>query len=133
MNWKLFTVGIVAVVTVVSFMHYNAFFLGNSSGLNYLVQHLANAVGVSVGVEENQYNLVAKQLEEKAVELENQEIILRDLEREIVEQISENRRYERRAFLYTSIVGLVVIFLLLLNFYLDIKWRKKKNSNSLKS
>ncbi len=130
MNWKFFTVGVVTVVTVISFMHYNAFLEG-SSGFNYLVQHLANAVGVSVGVEENQYNVVAKQLEERALELENQEASLRDLEREIVEQISENKRYERRAFLYATVVGSVVIFLLLLNFYFDMKWRKKKKDKSL--
>jgi hypothetical protein len=128
MNWKFFTVGVVTVVTVFSFMHYNAFFLEDASGINYIVQHLANAVGVSVGVEENQYNLVAKQLEERALELENQEASLRDLEREIVEQISENKRYERRAFLYATAVGSVVLFLLLLNFYFDMKWRKKKKN-----
>lgn len=92
-----------------------------------MADQMANAVGVSIGVEENQYNTIAKQLEEKAEELDSKEIALRDLEQQVIERISEERRSERRIFLYISIVGLVILSLLLANFYYDIKWRKKRS------
>ncbi len=126
MNWKLFIAGFVAVVTVTSFMHYNAFFLERSSSFDYMVQQAANVVGVTIGVGENQYNTIAQQLREKEEELESREVSLLELEQEVKEQISQNRRFERRAYLYISIVGSIVLSLLALNFYLDLKWRRRK-------
>ena len=126
MDGKLVIMSMVAVLTVASFLHYNAFFLEGSSGFNYVIQQAANAVGVSIGVAENQYNTVAQQLREKEEELNSREVGLRELEREIINQMSQSRRFERRAFLYVSIVGAIVISLLVLNFYLDLRWRRKR-------
>lgn len=127
MSWKAFIAGIVSVVTVLSFLHYQAFFLDRSQTLSYIADQMANAVGVSIGVEENRYNTVAKQLEQRAEELDSREMTLLDLERQVVERISEERRSERRIFLYVSIVGLTMLSLLLANFYFDIKWRKSRS------
>jgi len=126
MSWKLFAIGIIAVVTVFSFLHYNAFFFESSPGFSYVLQQAANAVGVTIGVEENQYNRIAQQLREKEEELDSRETSLLELEQKIKDQISEDRRFERRAYLYISLVGAAVLSLLALNFYLDLKWRRRK-------
>lgn len=127
MSWKAFIAGFVFLLTVFSFLHYQSFFLDRSQTLSYMADQMANAVGVSTGVEENQYNTVAKQLEERAEELDSREMALRDLEQQVVEQVSEERRSERRIFLYVSVVGVIILSLLLANFYFDIKWRKKRS------
>lgn len=126
MSWKAFIASVVTVVTALSFLHYQAFFLDRSQTLSYVADQMANVVGVTIGVEENRYNTVAKQLEQRAEELDSREMTLLDLERQVVERISEERRSERRIFLYVSIVGLTMLSLLLANFYFDIKWRKSR-------
>ena len=126
MNTKLFAIGVVSVITVFSFLYYQSFFLDRSQSLSYITEQFANAVGVNVGVEENQYNTVAQQLREKEKELDNRERSLLDLEREIITQISEERKSQRVLFLYVSVVGSVLMVFLVLNFYFDMKWRRGK-------
>lgn len=131
MNTRFFAIGVICVITVFSFFYYQSFFLDRSQSLSYVAESLANAVGVNVGVEENRYNTVAQQLKEKEEELNSRETSLLDLEREITEQISKERRSDRVTFLYISIVGLVLMILLSANFYFDMKWRKRKKKESL--
>ena len=91
---------------------------------------LANAVGVSIGVEENVYNRVAKQLEERAKELDERETSLVDLEKEIVTEIREERKKENIHLLYIAVFLGIISILLFINFYFDWKrslsFRKNK-------
>ena len=126
MNWKLFTAGALAVVAVLSVLYYNGFFLERSTALGRAVQQSAAAIGVSLGIEENEHSRIAQQLQERAEELDNRERSLNDLEQEIVQQMAEERRSERRIFLYISLVAGALLALIGANFYYDVAWRRKR-------
>jgi hypothetical protein len=71
---------------------------------------LGQAVGASATVVPNQYNSVAAQIVQK-----EQEIALR--EAELAAQEGSNEM--NAGLIYTTIIGAVLLFLILLNFYLD--------------
>ncbi len=121
-----------ALVAIFSFSYYNGFFLERTSFFGGPLGQAANAVGVSIGVEENEYNRIAQQLKERAEELDEKEKSLQEIEEEILEELREERREERQAFLFMSLGGVVMFGLISANFYYDIAWRrtkKEKRSN----
>lgn len=83
---------------------------------------MGEAVGMSVGVPENEYNKIAAQLEAKEKSLLEKERELKNLELEITRSYKGNEW----VIIFLSI-GIVVLFILVgLNYYLDYKRRKRE-------
>ncbi|MFP4022802.1 MAG: hypothetical protein ACLFNR_00130 [Candidatus Paceibacterota bacterium] len=126
--WKLkagtFLMGLAFITGLLYSLSGVAISYGGISGF------FANAVGVSVGVEENAYNKIARQLEERAEELDSREESLAEMEEEIISQIKEEKRKERVALLYTFLISAVLAILLFTNFYLD--WKRGKRIKKIK-
>lgn len=89
----------------------------------------ASAVGVSVGVEETEYSRVAEQLRQRAVELENKQKSLVELQSEVEAELAAERRSERRMFLYFSALTMFLGVVVAVNFYLD--WRRTRRLRNL--
>lgn len=87
----------------------------------HLAAEMGGATGAQVLVEENPYNQVAQQLAEKEEELEERE--------EELGVLLDERETESNSTL-NLILGLVIVLFILLvsNFYLDFKARKRENS-----
>lgn len=121
--WKLYTSVCILCVSLLSFSYYNNFFSDNPHIVNSMANQFANAIGVNVEIEPNQYNTLAAQLKEKEQELYEQEIAIAEAERRILEQYKEDRKQNRLIFLYVSFISGVLLLLILINFYMD--WNKK--------
>lgn len=80
----------------------------------------SSAVGLSVGVPENPINTLARQLEEKEKRLAQKEEDLLKKEDDLKKIIREDKTVK---FLMIGIV--VLFFLVMLNYFLDYKRRKK--------
>ena len=84
-------------------------------------------VGASVAVQPNPYNTLAQQVTEKERELDQREkeIIVREREVETTRFV-ETR--DQTSLIYTTLVGLLLLALILLNFVLDA--RRNRNNSS---
>ena len=103
------------------------FVLGlNPVGITKFVgSKIGSAIGISVGVQENSYNKLALQLQEKEEELAEKEENLDRIESEIV---AKNNLFQNRLLLIV-VFGITILFvLILLNYYFDHK-RRKANLN----
>ena len=110
---------IFTLVAGLSFGHYHDLLLTEPA------QYMANAIGVSVGVEETEYSRIARQLEDRATELEAKGQSLAELEQEVIAEIREERRRERFGFLVLSIIATIILILLVINFIQDWRWRRR--------
>ncbi len=128
--WKLRLAIFLFLVAAGSFGYYHNFFLEYSVWSTDWGRAAADSVGVSVGVEENEYNQVAEQLKERANQLDSREQSLAELEQEIKAELIAERQAERRAFLFLSVASVVLMALLAVNFYLD--WRRSERIRRIK-
>jgi flagellar biogenesis protein FliO len=86
------------------------------------LSNLANVVGMSVGVPQNETNKLAQDLETKSVQLSEREKAIDAREREFrAIVVDENARQMRLTILLISGATLFLITLIGLNFYLDRK------------
>jgi hypothetical protein len=91
----------------------------------------AAKMNVSAGVDSNQYNSVAAQLEVKANRLNQRELALSDLE----EKLINNGLYGNRSLLFSLTFAIFALFLMMLsNFYFDLRRKRSiiRNSTVLK-
>ncbi|MBI2120464.1 MAG: hypothetical protein HYT94_02455 [Parcubacteria group bacterium] len=90
-----------------------------SVGPKEFTRQLGSAVSVSAGVASNEYNTIAQSLLEKEAEVNQREAALAERERAVM------AGGERDTMLVATVlsVGFLLLFLILLNFYLD--WRRK--------
>ena len=89
----------------------------------------SGSVGVGAGVEPNEFNTLARQVEEKERELDarEKEIIVREREVERVEYVETT---DRGALVYTTIIGLILLALILLNFLMDIRRNRNEREET---
>ena len=91
----------------------------------FLGSKLGQAVGLTVSVPENPVNKLALQLKEKEDSLNSRELALNEREAQIDKQLQA--QYNPVVIALAS--GIVVLFVLILvNYYLDYRRRRKKNS-----
>ena len=76
-------------------------------------------VGASASIRSNEYNQLAQELSEKEQELSAREESVVIREREVQTQFVERR--DQTALIYTTLIGLLLLALILLNFLMDIK------------
>lgn len=90
---------------------------------------LGNAVGVSLGVPSNEYNKLAQELStyEKNLQEREGDIALREQDVAVRE---EEVQKETRALIYASLFGVILLGLILLNFYMDWKRRRRSSAES---
>lgn len=104
---------------LVAAMFLNAYVLEEQSAPAIYFGQLGNAVGISVGVGENQYNTIAQQLDEWGRELS-------DREKEISERelLLSNARESGNTTsdIFIMAIGLLLLVLIVMNFVLD--WRR---------
>lgn len=94
---------------------------GNLSlGPKEFVRELGAAVGASAGVLPNEYNTLAQALLKKEAEVNQKETALSLREAAVLGQGSEK---ETKLIFVVLSVGVLLLVLILLNFYLD--WRRK--------
>lgn len=88
----------------------------------YFGAQAGKTVGMSAGVPENPFNKLAQQLEEKESELKQKEQLLEERELEL----KEKKFSEEGETILIMILSVTVtlLFLVLINFYLDFKNRK---------
>lgn len=85
----------------------------------YFAAQVGSAIGVSASVPANPFNTLEQQLRERELALIDKEQALKQKE----EQLNEG---QNRTAIYSSVaIGAVLLFLILLNFYLD---RRRRNS-----
>ena len=83
----------------------------------YFVAQVGSAIGVSVNIMPNPFNTLAQQLAEKEEEL---------LQRETLLLAEQEGKTQGGIVLYLSLaIGAVLLFLILLNFYLDYRKRNR--------
>lgn len=87
-----------------------------------IVKQLGSAVGMYAAVEENEYNTLAQQIQEKEQELTEREQEIVEREQVIEKRIEES---ESKAVTYVTAIGLLLLVLVLLNFYYDWRHRLK--------
>jgi len=92
--------------------------------VKYFVAQVGSEIGVSVSVPPNPFNQLAQQLEEKEISLLEKE---KELEQKEAELSEKNISERENRFLFLILGGgiLLVLILIILNFYLD--YRKKGN------
>ncbi len=97
-------------------------------GLKKLVyQNIASVIGVTAGVSSNQYSLLAQQLAQKDLEISSRERELMEREQALNEQYqSAIFRSQNGVFYAISGAALVLLLLILLNFYLDYVREKRE-------
>jgi len=130
--WSRISLVFLVAVSIFSFGHYQSWFDLPDSAVSRAGFYLANAVGVSIGVEENSYNRIASQLQERALELDSQEQSLLELERQVIDSIRAEQRTDRIWFLVLSAVTAGLAGLLALNFVFDKKWRSRRQLTQIK-
>ena len=86
----------------------------------------AQLVGQGAEVEENPFNKLAQQLEQKEEELEEREVELNRREEFLVQEIQEEQ--QRRNTIILGIV-IVTVFIVLLNFFFD--WKREKREEGM--
>jgi hypothetical protein len=97
-------------------------FYGNLSlGPKEFARELGAAVGASAGVLPNEYNTLAQSLLQKEKEVNQKEAALAEREAAVMSQ--GNEKNMNLVFVVLS-VGILLLFLILLNFYFD--WRRRK-------
>lgn len=121
--WKLYTATGLLLVSLFSLLFYQNFFSDNPHVLSTAAGQVASVVGMSVEIESNQYNTLASVLQEKEEELNERELRIEEMEKQVLAELSEERKENRRIFLYISFVGLILLSLIMINFYMD--WRKR--------
>lgn len=101
-----------------------------TDGLKKLVyQNIASVIGVTAGVSSNQYNQLAQQLAQKDLEISSRERELIERERLINEEYQATIfRTQNGVFYAISFAALILLLLILLNFYLDYFREKKKSA-----
>ncbi len=98
---------------------YGSFSLGSKE----FMRELGAAIGASAGVLPNEYNTLAQSLLKKEAEINQKEIALAEREAAVLRRGGEDSGL---AFI-TLFVGLMLLFLIMLNFYLDRKRNKERN------
>jgi uncharacterized protein HemX len=119
----LVLVGISAGAVVVAFRSQSVFHLST-----LLSNNLAVVVGMSAGVEVNEYNSLAQQLTSKQTELNERERTLSLRESSLESMLKDERaQREKNTFLAMGFVAALLLVLIGVNFYLD---EKRKNGGS---
>lgn len=85
-------------------------------------QQLGSVVGMYASVEPNEYNTLAQQIKEKQEELDTREKKI--TEKELLSEQQEIPKRDSVAIIYITLIGLLLLVLVLLNFILD--WRRRK-------
>lgn len=92
----------------------------------YLVAQVGSAIGVTVSIPSNPFNMLAQQLAEKESTLGEKEKELQQKEAALEAKTNEKQRSQNRILTYGGVFGAVLFALILANFYFD--WRKRKTS-----
>ena len=88
-----------------------------------ITSQLGNAIGVSVGVEENSFNKLAQELDAYEHVIKEREVDLNEREIILIEKEEEIEKSNNLIFISLG-VGILILILLLVNFYLD--WKRGK-------
>ncbi len=91
-----------------------------SLGPKEFTRELGSAVGASAGVLPNEYNTLAQSLLKKETEVNQKEAALAEREAAVLHQGGEK---DTKLIFVVLSVGVLLLVLILLNFYLD--WRRK--------
>ena len=86
--------------------------------------NLASVIGVSAGVLPNKYNTLAQQLEETKQELDKREQKLIERKASLEVRASEGNTAQNKTVLYGIAISSVLFILVVINFYLD--WRRRR-------
>ncbi|KKU51010.1 MAG: hypothetical protein UX72_C0028G0005 [Parcubacteria group bacterium GW2011_GWA2_47_10] len=88
-----------------------------------MMRELGSGVGVAIGVLPNDVNVLAQELKEKEMSLNELEALLKQKESGISQATFEE---QNKAFWVIGIIGGALLSLIVLNFYLD--WRRRRQS-----
>ena len=97
-----------------------------------ITSQLSSAVGILVGVQETPINKLAQELTNYEVELNDRETILNERETSIIREEEQSKTTEKYVFV-SIIIGILVLILVMLNFYLDWKRVKGKGLSKIRS
>ena len=97
-----------------------------------ITSQLSSAVGILVGVQETPINKLAQELTNYEVELNNRETTLNERETVIIYEEEQSETIEKYVFV-AIFIGLLVLVLVMLNFYLDWKRVKEKGTSKMSS
>jgi len=88
-----------------------------NSAAGGMFRQLGSVVGMYAGVEPNEYNLLAQQLDQRNKELDAREAELAQQEVLLKESVVS----DRASIVYATAIGFLLLVLVVLNFYLDWK------------
>jgi len=113
-------IGLFVIVPVVL---YNDLFYVRSLVVDGIAQQLATVVGISAAVPENEFNTLAQQLTDKERELAAREGLLEEKEAALLEDLRKERADNKKTAIFVSLLGLLLLALILFNFYSD--WKRR--------
>ena len=121
---KIITVSLLESLIIVLVFFWVSFGISPGSIVKYFVAQVGSEIGVSVSVPPNPFNQLAQQLEEKEISLLEKE---KELDQKEAELSEKNISERENRFLFLILGGgiLLVLILIILNFYFD--YRKKGN------
>jgi predicted nucleic acid-binding Zn ribbon protein len=96
-------------------------------GLHTLAKYYLAQIGITVSIPPNPFNILAQQLKEKESTLSAKEQEIQQKETLLKEQ---EREKKDKIILYFSLVGVVLLILVLVNFYLDYRRRRTSQISS---
>jgi len=92
-----------------------------------LRNNLANVVGVSAAVPENRYNILAQQLEQEKLKIQEKENKILEKEKALKDEYyRKNEIFQKKVAVYGFFISLVLLILVIVNFYYDIRRNKSK-------
>ncbi len=96
---------------------------------DYFFAQVGSAVGLSAGVPANPFNTLAGQLKEKELTLLQKEEELAQQERILKEILDNNKTDNSKTLIYFLVIGVILLGLISLNYYLDFRRKKKLDGN----
>ncbi len=97
-------------------------------------KQIAGVVGMSVGVDPNQFNALAQDLAQKEAELDMRAREMDQREQEIRAMVAEeSAKNDRKLMVLIAAVTALLLFLIVLNFLLDQKRRRREGGHPASS
>ena len=115
---------LIALFVVWSVVLYNDLFFVRSLVVDGSLHQIASVVGLSASVPKNEFNTLAQQLTEKEQELSERERSLKEQEALLLDELRKKQEEEnKKTAIFVSLLGLLLLALILFNFYSD--WKRR--------
>jgi cell shape-determining protein MreC len=111
------------IILMVVFVFSGFLYAASKGSGNGVFQQLGSVVGMYASIEPNEYNELAQELKEYEQDLQKREAVIAQKE-VLLRNEAEQKDEQNTAIIYTTAIGVLLLLLILYNYYLD--WRRKR-------